>query len=91
MRLPIPKIFHPFIQGPNGATLREIIESTGARINMPPPSVMKDELTIAGEKEGVSRAEQAINAIYQAVSTTAVTITSCCCCLSCYQTPKEFW
>jgi len=77
IRMPIPKIFHAFILGPNGQTLKEIVESTGARINIPPVSVMKDELTIAGEKEGVLRAEQAINAIWMSkklIKTVAVEV-----------------
>lgn len=37
---------------------------TGARINIPPPSVPKDEITIAGEKEGVAQAKERILQIY---------------------------
>jgi len=39
------------------------MERTNSRINIPPPSVAKDELTIAGEKEGVSIAEREIKQI----------------------------
>jgi len=53
-RLEIPKIYHPFIQGPNQEnTNRMIADNPGVRINIPPLSVMKDEMSIAGEKEGV--------------------------------------
>lgn len=41
-----------------------MIERTGARINIPPPSVMKDELTVAGDKDGVKKAVDEINRIY---------------------------
>ena len=37
---------------------------TGARINIPPPSVYKDELTVAGDKDGVKKAVQMIMEIY---------------------------
>lgn len=57
-RLTIPKIYHPFIPE------QELKEKSGARINIPPPSVMKDELTIAGEKDGVKMAVDEINRIY---------------------------
>jgi len=65
VRLPIPKIYHPFICGPFNQTVKEIMERTNSRINIPPPSVAKDEVTIAGEKEGVSTAECEIQHIYE--------------------------
>lgn len=42
-----------------------MIAETGARINIPPASVQEDEITIAGEKEGVLAAKQKIEAIYR--------------------------
>lgn len=63
-RLNIPKIYHPFIAGANNSQKTKLQESTGARINIPPPSVMKDELTVAGEKDGVRKAVEEINRIY---------------------------
>ena len=65
VRLQIPKEFHPFICGPNNQILKELQERTGARINIPPLSVIKNELTIAGEKDGVQVAEQEISKIYE--------------------------
>jgi len=41
------------------------MERTNTRINVPPPSVAKDEVTIAGEKEGVIIAECEIKHIYE--------------------------
>jgi hypothetical protein len=38
---------------------------TGAKINIPPPSVHKDEITISGEKEGVAIAKEKILSIYK--------------------------
>lgn len=64
-RLPIPKIYHPFISGANNTIAKKIMEQTGARINIPPLSVHKDELTVAGEKEGVTTAAKMINEIYE--------------------------
>merc|ERR1711892_583344 len=47
-------IYHPFIQGANNCNTNAMLEKhAGVRINIPPLSVMKDELSIAGEKEGV--------------------------------------
>ena len=41
------------------------MNETGVRINVPPLSVLKDEITIAGEKEGVMTAKERIQAIHQ--------------------------
>ena len=61
-RLKIEHVYHPFIAGTNAA---KITEQTGARINIPPLSAQKDEITIAGEKEGVAKAKETILAIYE--------------------------
>lgn len=42
-----------------------MIAETGARINIPPASVQQDEITIAGEKEGVLAAKYKIESIYK--------------------------
>lgn len=64
-RISVPKIYHPFIRGAHDENLLAMINETGARINIPPPSVQNDEITIAGEKEGVLAARKTINAIYR--------------------------
>lgn len=64
-RISVPKIYHPFINGPNNENLAKLIEETGARINIPPQSVMKDEIIITGETEGVLKAKASIEAIYK--------------------------
>lgn len=61
-RLKIEHVYHPFISGANAT---KIMEQTSARINIPPPSAQKDEITIAGEKEGVAKAKETIMAIYE--------------------------
>lgn len=61
----MPKIYHPFIYGAHNENLNAMMNETGARINIPPPSVQNDEITIAGEKEGVLLAKQKIENIYK--------------------------
>ncbi|KAJ8954741.1 hypothetical protein NQ318_011436 [Aromia moschata] len=73
-RLNIPKHFHPFIVGPYGRGLAQLIEETGARINVPPTSVMKDEIFIAGEKEGVMAAKARIEDIYKRMEKKSATV-----------------
>ena len=62
--LEVAKEFHPFILGPHGSRTKAISEQTGARINVPPPSLMKNEITVAGDKEGVAQAVPMIKKIY---------------------------
>lgn len=64
-RLNIPKIYHPFICGPDNEKAKEIANISGARINIPPLSVLKDELTVAGEKDAVQKAVKMIMEIYK--------------------------
>ncbi|GAB1602236.1 vigilin-like [Argonauta hians] len=59
-RLPVPKIYHPFICGPHNNNIKSLMDSTNVRINVPPPSVMKDEIVVSGEKEGVMKAKSFI-------------------------------
>ena len=61
----VDKKYHPFINGPEGKRVKKIAEQTGARINVPPASVMKDEIVITGEKDGVAKAAATIRAIYE--------------------------
>lgn len=64
-RLNIPKMYHPFIFGPDQEKSKEIATVTGARINIPPPSVLKDELTVAGDIDAVQKAVGMIMDIYK--------------------------
>lgn len=64
-RISVPKIYHPFVNGPNNETVQKIMDDTGARVNIPPPSVIKDEIIITGETEGVQVAKARIEAIYK--------------------------
>lgn len=55
-RLKIPKIYHPWIRGPYSETINNIMNKTGAKINMPPLDLDKDDITITGDKEKVEQA-----------------------------------
>jgi len=65
IRLPIPKAYHSLIAGCNNVNVKRIVEKTGARINIPPSSVEKDEIVVSGEKPGVGIAAQDISAIFE--------------------------
>merc|ERR1711970_25660 len=65
-RLEVPKIYHPFIQGPSNEYINKMIaDHPGVRINIPPLSVQKDELSIAGEKDGVMAVKEKIMQIWK--------------------------
>lgn len=70
----VPKMYHPFIFGPFNEVLNKMTEETGARINIPPQSVMKDEIFITGEKEGVFAAKAKIDAIYKDMEKKCTTV-----------------
>lgn len=54
------KEYHPFINGPFGETLKAIQEETGAKVNIPPPSANKNEISISGETNSVALAKDII-------------------------------
>ncbi|KAL1494803.1 hypothetical protein ABEB36_010342 [Hypothenemus hampei] len=64
-RLNIPKIYHPFIVGPFNESINQLMAETGTKIIVPPQSVVKDEIFISGEKEGVATAKAKIEATYK--------------------------
>jgi len=64
-RLNIEKMYHPFVCGPWNRIKNELIEKYGVRINVPPASVNRDEITVAGDKEGVIASVQVLNGIYE--------------------------
>ncbi|VTJ88527.1 Hypothetical predicted protein, partial [Marmota monax] len=57
-RLEVEKAFHPFIAGPYNRLVGEIMQETGTRINIPPPSVSRTEIVFTGEKEQLAQAEE---------------------------------
>lgn len=60
----MPKIYHPFITGANNEDLNQLAHETNTRINVPPPGVENDFITITGEKDGVEAAKNRILSIY---------------------------
>lgn len=64
-RLDIPKLYHPWIRGFNNEIANEIAARTGAKINIPPPQIEKDEIAVSGEKEKVEIACAEIMRIYK--------------------------
>ncbi|XP_030647184.1 high density lipoprotein binding protein a isoform X2 [Chanos chanos] len=64
-RVNIDKVYHPFITGAYNKLVTEMMQETGARINVPPPSVNKTEIVITGEKEQVALAVAMIKKIYE--------------------------
>lgn len=63
-RLNIPKLYHPWIRGVNGEVMADIIARTGAKINIPPPHIDKDEIAVSGEREKVDAACAELRKIY---------------------------
>eukprot|EP00088_Acartia_fossae_P053503 TRINITY_DN609_c0_g1_i4.p1 TRINITY_DN609_c0_g1~~TRINITY_DN609_c0_g1_i4.p1 ORF type:complete len:1249 (+),score=503.07 TRINITY_DN609_c0_g1_i4:195-3941(+) len=65
-KMSVPKIYHPFIQGANNENVNKMTANhPGVRVNIPPLSVMKDELSIVGEKEGVMAVKDQITKIFK--------------------------
>uniref|UniRef100_A0A8C1ERS7 Vigilin n=1 Tax=Cyprinus carpio carpio TaxID=630221 RepID=A0A8C1ERS7_CYPCA len=73
-RMNIEKVYHPFITGAYNKVVGELMQETGARINVPPPSVNKTEIVITGEKEQVALAIAKIKKIYEEKKKNATTI-----------------
>lgn len=63
--LVIPRIYYPWIRGPNNETLDTLTAETGAKINIPPPAAQNEVIVITGEKDGVHRAAAAVRKIYE--------------------------
>lgn len=69
-RLSIPKIYHPFI----AIVADELKAKHGCRINIPPASVPSDDLTVAGERDGVLHCAEEIRQLYENKKQTTTTI-----------------
>merc|ERR1719412_81983 len=73
--LAIPKIYHPFITGPNNDNIEKLkTEHPACRINIPPLSVMKDELSLAGETEDVQAVKAKIMKLFKDIERKASTV-----------------
>ncbi|XP_063965109.1 vigilin-like [Lytechinus pictus] len=64
-RLIVPYKYHPFICGPENCFIKDLSARTGAKISVPPLSARKDEIVVAGEKEGVHEAKALILRTYE--------------------------
>ncbi|XP_027002519.2 high density lipoprotein binding protein a [Tachysurus fulvidraco] len=73
-RLNIDKVYHPFITGAYNKVVGEMMQETGARINIPPPSINKTEIVITGEKEQVAVAMAMIKKLYEEKKRNVTTI-----------------
>ncbi|XP_053492133.1 high density lipoprotein binding protein a isoform X1 [Ictalurus furcatus] len=73
-RLNIDKVYHPFITGAYNKLVGEMMQETGARINIPPPSINKTEIVITGEKEQVAVAMAMIKKVYEEKKRNVTTI-----------------
>ncbi|GAV00143.1 hypothetical protein RvY_11033 [Ramazzottius varieornatus] len=67
-RIPIPKAFHPFVMGPNNATVERLRQQYAVQIHVPPPSVQQDEIGVTGEKEAVAFVKNELLKIYNDVA-----------------------
>merc|ERR1719361_3145453 len=73
--LSIPKIYHPFITGPNNEYVNKMLaENANVRINVPPLPVMKDEISVAGETEGVQAAKTKIMELFKEIERKCSTV-----------------
>ncbi|XP_037230700.1 LOW QUALITY PROTEIN: vigilin-like, partial [Falco rusticolus] len=64
-RLDVEQVYHPFIAGPYNKLGRELMQDTGTRIDIPPPSVNKTEIVFTGEKEQLAQAVARVKKIYE--------------------------
>ncbi|XP_056177757.1 LOW QUALITY PROTEIN: vigilin-like, partial [Falco biarmicus] len=64
-RLDVEQVYHPFIAGPYNKLVRELVQDTGTRIDIPPPSVNKTEIVSSGEKEQLAQAVARVKKIYE--------------------------
>lgn len=72
-KLNIPKLYHPWIRGFNNEIANDISNRSGAKINIPPPQIDKDEIAVSGDREKVEAAVAEINGIYAQKSKQNVT------------------
>jgi len=73
--LPILKIYHPFINGPNGDYVKKMMaDHPNVKVNIPPLSVIKDEIAVAGEKDSVVKVAEIINKIAKEMELKASTV-----------------
>ncbi|CAJ0957494.1 unnamed protein product, partial [Mesorhabditis belari] len=62
-RVKCAKVYIPWVRGPNNEFLDNLVASTGAKINIPPPAATDETIVITGERDGVLKAAATIRAI----------------------------
>merc|ERR1712223_953606 len=73
--LSIPKIYHPFITGPNNDYVNKMVaDNPNVRINVPPLPVMKDEISVAGETDGVQIVKAKIMELFKDIERKCSTV-----------------
>lgn len=73
-RLNFERAYHPFLCGPRNSIINELTQDNNVRINVPPPSVKKDEIVISGDRDAVAKAVARLTAIYKEKKATCKTI-----------------
>jgi polyribonucleotide nucleotidyltransferase len=77
-RMEVPKKYHPFIAGGNNRNANQWMSEYNVRINIPPNVVMKDEITVAGDKDGVlavvDRIKKLVNDLEKKCTTVSVEV-----------------
>ena len=86
----ISKDYHPFLMGANNAMVKSISEATGARINIPPLSLNKDEITVAGEKECVAKAVSQIRKLLAELVSQQLWVSCVCVCVCVLQNSSVY-
>ncbi|KRZ09939.1 Vigilin, partial [Trichinella zimbabwensis] len=71
----IPKIYYPWIRGPDNAVVDRIKQETGVSVHIPPPSANNEVIVVTGEKEGVYKAVAQIREIYEEKQRSCRTVT----------------
>jgi polyribonucleotide nucleotidyltransferase len=72
--VPVKKLFHIFILGHKGETVRGIEKESGARVHIPRLDDESDIITVRGEKPLVAKAVDIIEGIYKEKLATIMTI-----------------
>ncbi|KAI5710689.1 hypothetical protein M8J76_008632 [Diaphorina citri] len=73
-KISIPKKYHPFICGAHNCNIVDFQTKYNVRINVPPPSVESDVITISGEKEGVQKSIEFAKKVNEDMEANAKTV-----------------
>ena len=73
-RINIPKVYHPFVSGPDNQNIKTMVGDSNVKVNIPPSHVENDEIIITGEKNAVLAASNMVRAIYEEKARTTRTL-----------------